>query len=117
MYSSMYEFSIMLAKIITRHRTIMHIDVSCTSLRKEEVLFIGMALKQSKACVSIHLSANNLSYYERMFLRTLVDARVSYYFRNMAQEVGSIRSQKEKNQIQELKNHSFEHPDIEDFVK
>lgn len=45
MYSSLYEFSIMLAKIITRHPSIMHVDVSCTSLKKEEVLFIGMSLK------------------------------------------------------------------------
>jgi hypothetical protein len=70
----------------------MHIDLSCTGLRKEEVLFLGMAISSSKSCLGIHLSANNLDYYERIFLRTLADAQVHSHFRNMAQEVGSIRS-------------------------
>ena len=70
----------------------MHLDISCTGLQKEEVIFIGMALKQTKALVSLHFSANSLDYYDRIFLRTLIDARVAFHFRNMAQEQGSIRS-------------------------
>ena len=62
----------------------MHLDVSGTGMKKEEILFIGMAIKHATALVSIHLSANNLDYYERIFLRTLVGARTVYHFRNMA---------------------------------
>ena len=44
MFSSWNEYSVLMAKIITRHQSIMHIDISCTGLKKEEVLFVGMAL-------------------------------------------------------------------------
>jgi hypothetical protein len=97
MTSSIHEFSIVMAKVLSRHREIMHLDLSGCGLKKEEVLFLGMAVKNSKACISLHMSANNLDYYERIFLRTLVQAEVTYHFRNQAQEVGSIRSQKERS--------------------
>jgi hypothetical protein len=63
------------------------------------VLFIGMAVSASSSCLAIHMSANGLDYYERIFLRTLANAKVAYHFRNLAQQQGSIRSQKERNQI------------------
>lgn len=116
MSSSVYEFSIKIAKILTRHQEIMHINLSATGLKKEEVLFIGMAISISSSCISIHLSANNIDYYERIFLRTLVNAKVAYHFRNMAQEVGSIRSQRERAQILELKNHDFDNNELKEFV-
>lgn len=94
----------------------MHLDISATGMKKEEVLFVGMAIKHSSACVSVHLSANNLDYYERIFLRTLIGARTVYHFRNMAVQLGSIRSQKERNQIMELKNHDFSNQNLRDFV-
>ena len=75
----------------------MHLDLSATGMPKEEVIFVGMSIKHASACVSIHLSSNNLDYYERIFLRTLIGARTSYHFRNMAAELGAIRSQKERN--------------------
>mmetsp|Transcript_25236 Transcript_25236/g.39059 ORF Transcript_25236/g.39059 Transcript_25236/m.39059 type:complete len:87 (-) Transcript_25236:3207-3467(-) len=86
MSSKIYEFSVKLAKILTRHQHLMHLDISGTGLRKEEVLFISMAVSSSKSCIALHLSANNLDYYERIFLRTLVNAKVAYHFRNLAQE-------------------------------
>jgi hypothetical protein len=92
MSSSVHEFSIVMAKVLSRHREIMHLDISGCGLKKEEVLFLGMALSKSKSCISLHLSANNLDYYERIFMRTLVQAEVSYHFRNAAEQVGSIRS-------------------------
>jgi len=98
MNSSVYEFAIKIAKVLTRHQHLMHLDLSGTGLKKEEVLFIGMAVSTAKSCISIHLSGNNLDYYERIFLRTLVDAKVAFHFRNMAQLDGSnLRSQKERN--------------------
>ena len=70
----------------------MHLDVSGTGLKTEELLFIGMAMGTSKSAIAVHMTANNLDYYQRIYLRTLVDAKLSYHFRNMAQEIGSIRS-------------------------
>ena len=99
------------------HDEMQHYDLSATGLKKEEVLFVGMALQKAKSCIGMHLSANNLDYYERIFLRTLINAKVGYHFRNMAQEVGSIRSQKERSQILELKNHDFDNKALKDFVK
>ena len=93
MNSSIYEFAIKMAKILTRHQELMHLDLSGTGLKKEEILFIGMAVSTAKSCISLHLSGNNLDYYERIFLRTLVNAKVSYHFRNMAQMDGhNLRS-------------------------
>ena len=97
MSSSVHEFSIVMAKVLSRHKEIMHLDLSGCGLKKEEVMFLGMALSKSYSCISLHMSANNLDYYERIFLRTLVKAEVSYHFRNQAQETGSIRSQKERS--------------------
>ena len=93
-----------------------HYDLTATGLKKEEVLFMGMALQKSRSCIGMHLSANNLDYYERIFVRTLINAKVQHHFRNMAQEQGSIRSQKERNQILELKNHDFDNQALKDFV-
>ena len=94
----------------------MHLDLSATGMRKEEVIFVGMSIKHASAVVSIHLSSNNLDYYERIFLRTLIGARTSYHFRNMAAELGAIRSQKERNQIMELKTHDFDNENLRNFV-
>ena len=70
--------------ILKRHRTLMHVDISQTGLQKQEVLFIGMAVSGSSACAGVHMSANGLDYYERVFLRTLCNASVSSNFRNLA---------------------------------
>ena len=70
----------------------MHLDLSTTGLKTEELFFIGMAMSTSKSAIACHLSANNLDYYQRIYLRTLIDAKVAYHFRNMAQEIGSVRS-------------------------
>ena len=47
---------------------------------------MGMALQKSKSCIGMHVSGNNLDYYERVFLRTLINAKVGYHFRNMAED-------------------------------
>ena len=44
MSSSIYEFSITIAKTLMSHDQMAHYDLSSTGLKKEEVLFIGMAL-------------------------------------------------------------------------
>lgn len=92
MNSTIYEFSIIIAKTLMSHDEMQHYDLTATGLKKEEVLFMGMALQKSRSCIGMHLSANNLDYYERIFLRTLINAKVAYHFRNTAAEPGSIRS-------------------------
>ena len=78
------------------HDEMQHYNLSATGLKKEEVLFMGMALQKSKSCIGMHLSSNNIDYYERIFLRTLIQAKVHYHFRNMADEMASVRGQKER---------------------
>jgi len=94
--SAAYEFSIKLASIITRHPSLMHLDLSKTNLKREEVLFIGLSLSTSKTLLSVHLTANDLPYYERIFLRSVIAARVGFEFRANKKEV---KSNKERNQI------------------
>jgi hypothetical protein len=95
----------------------MHIDLCGSGLKKEEVLFIGMAISNSKACIGIHMTGNNLDYYERIFLRTLVNAKVAYHFRNKAEQLSSAKNQKERNQILELGTHDFDSSELVEFVR
>lgn len=115
--SSIYEFSIKIAKILTRHQSLMHLDLCGTGLKKEEVLFIGMALSTAKSCIALHLTGNNLDYYERIFMRTLVNAKVSYHFRNKADQLNNARTQRERNQILELGSHDFDSNELYEFMK
>ena len=94
--STTYEFSIKMGAIITRHPNLMHVDLTSCGLRREEVLFLGLALTMSKTMLSMHISGNSLPYYDRMFLRSLMAARVSYKFKNEAQEP-DIRNNKDFN--------------------
>lgn len=101
--SEMYEFSIKMAKIISRHLELLHVDLTHTGLEKEEVIFIGMTLPCSTSMLGLHLSLNDLGYYDRIFLRTLINAKLVYRFKNMAQDrLNGIRSQSEKNIVDEL---------------
>jgi hypothetical protein len=99
--SSAYEFSIKLASIITRHPSLMHLDLSKTNLKREEVLFIGLSLSTSKTLLSVHLTANELPYYERIFLRSTIAARVGFEFRNFATKK-EVKSNKERNQVLQM---------------
>ena len=78
------------------HDEMQHYDLSGTGLKKEEVLFMGMALQKSKSCIGMHVSGNNLDYYERVFLRTLINAKVGTHFRNLAEDQNKIKSFKER---------------------
>jgi len=41
----------------------MHLDITGTGLKTEEILFIGMAMSTSKSVIAVHMTANNLDYY------------------------------------------------------
>ena len=47
-------------------------------------MFIGLAINQSKTLLSIHLTAQKLPYYERIFLRSILAARVGFKKNNDA---------------------------------
>ena len=79
--SSTFEFSIKIAAIITRHPSLMHLDITNTNLCREEIIFIGLSLPISKTLLSCHLTAQKLPYYERIFLRAAIAARVGYQYR------------------------------------
>ena len=75
--SSIYEFAIKVSKTICRHEQLMHLNLTETYLSREELFFIGMAMKHSKALVGLHLSLNELSNYDRVFLRILMNAKAA----------------------------------------
>jgi hypothetical protein len=79
----------------------MHLDLSKTNLKREEVLFIGLSLSTSKTLLSVHLTANELPYYERIFLRSTIAARVGFEFRNFATKK-EVKSNKERNQVLQM---------------
>ena len=45
--SETFEFAIKIASIVTRHPALMHLQIAHTNLKREEVLFIGLALSMS----------------------------------------------------------------------
>ena len=75
------EFSIKVASIITRHPSLMHMNITSTNLKREEILFVGISASTSKVIQSLHLTGSTLPYYERIFLRSIMAARTSYQYR------------------------------------
>ena len=117
MCSSSYEFSIKLGAIITRHPNLMHIDISNVGLKREEVLFMGLALYMSKTMVALHMSGNTLPYYDRIFLRTLASAKVSWKFKNDASVANKIKNNKEFTQIMHLGSGKNYNPKLEQYIR
>ena len=103
--SECYEFAIKIASMVTRHPTLMHMNVSHTNLKREEVLFISIALSTSKTILSLHITAQDLPYYERIFLRAVIAARCGFHFRNLTVRK-DVRGNKEKSQLLGLADHS-----------
>ena len=61
-------------------------------------MFIALALSTSKTLIAIHMTAGGLPYYERIFLRAVVAARVGFQFRHLTNKK-DVRSNRERNQI------------------
>ena len=62
-----------------------------------------MALNWSDTILSLHLTGNKLPYYDRIFLRTILSARVSYKNKNTAAHK-KIKNNKEYNHVMHLTN-------------
>ena len=69
----MYEFSIRLAKVFTKHEHLNHVNLEETELTKEELLFLGTSMKHAKVLQALHLTLTGLNYYDRIFLRILMN--------------------------------------------
>jgi hypothetical protein len=81
--------------MMTRHASIMHLNFTGCQLNRDEVLFLGLALSMSKTLLSLHLSGNSLPYYDRIFLRTLVAAKVGFKFSMEGMYENKIKNNKE----------------------
>ena len=55
--SATYEFAIKLASVITRHPTMMHLNIAHSNLKREEVMFIALALSMAKTLIAVHITA------------------------------------------------------------
>ena len=78
MSSENFEFSIKAASMVTRHAALMHFNITQTNLKREEIMFICLALSLAGALQSLHITAASLPYYERIFLRSVIAARVGF---------------------------------------
>jgi hypothetical protein len=74
--SSIYEFGIKLGSIMTRHPALLHADFSSCGLTRQETMFVIIAMSTSKSFLCLHISNNGLPYYERIFMKSLIAARV-----------------------------------------
>lgn len=94
--SSIYEFSIKFASILTRHPTLLHADLTQCGFKREETMFVILAMSTSKNFLALHLTANDLPYYERIFVRSIIAARVQFAFKNESLKP-EIKYNKERN--------------------
>ena len=78
-------------------------------------MFIGMSLSVSKTMLSLHLSGGGFSYYERVFLRAMVAARVAFSFRNLAGRK-DIKSNKERNQLLQMASGECQENQMQAYV-
>ena len=56
--STLYEFGIKLASLLSRHPTLLHANFSSTGLTKEETMLVIAAMSTSKSFLALHLSNN-----------------------------------------------------------
>lgn len=99
--SGIYEFSIKIASMLTRHPTLLHCDLTQCGFKRQECMFIIIAMSLSKSFLALHLTGNDLSYYERVFMRSLISARVQFQFKSEEQRQ-EIKLNKERAQIMHL---------------
>ena len=62
--------------MIQIHSSLVHLDLTSISIRREEAMYIGQCLKDSSNIVSCHLTGNSIDYYSRLFLRAQLNATV-----------------------------------------
>ena len=99
--SETFEFSVKVASMLTRHPSLMHLDITNCNMKKEELIFIGLAVPTSRTLTSIHMTAQKLPYYDRIFLRAILAARVDFQFKNNSMRRG-VRDNKERNQVLQM---------------
>lgn len=80
--SSVFEFGIKIGALLTRHPTLLHADLSQCNFTRQETMFIVICMSSSKSFLSLHISKNELPYYERIFLRTVIAAKVNFSSKN-----------------------------------
>jgi Ran GTPase-activating protein (RanGAP) involved in mRNA processing and transport len=93
--ASSYEFSIKLAKVLTTHMQLVHLNLSETKLQREEVFFLGMMAKHFKVLVGLHLPISELSRYDRVFLRILMNSSVPPLVRRLDHNAQVVASTEE----------------------
>ena len=113
--SETFEFSIKVASMISRHPALAHLNIAHTNLKREEMVFIGLSLSTSRVLVSLHLSGATLPYYERVFLRSVIAARVGFKFKSMAHKK-DVRGIQERNQLLSMAAGEAQEQDLLEYV-
>ena len=101
--------------MITRHPSLMHLNIVNTNLKREEILFIGLSLSTSKTMLSLHMTASTLPYYERIFLRSVIAARVSYQYRHLVGKK-NIKSNREKNILLQFASGEVQEQQMQHYI-
>lgn len=94
--STLYEFGIKLAALLSRHPTLLHANFSSIGLTKEETMLVIAAMSTSKSFLALHLSNNSLPYYDRVFMRSYIASRVQYNSKFRRDNEGGIKLNKDR---------------------
>ena len=79
-------------------------------------MFIILAMSTSKNFLALHLTANDLPYYERIFVRSIIAARVQFAFKNDSTRP-EIKYNKERNQVMEMATGNHFEPEIRHYLE
>ena len=77
-------------------------------------MFLGISVSTSRCMTSLHMSGI-LPYYERIFLRSIIAARVNFTYRHLSGKK-MIKSNREKNLVFGMASKLGQDNDLQQYV-
>ena len=69
-----------MGRLVQGHPNLLHVDLSNTQLRREELIYLVLCVRDSKNVQGFHLTGNTCSPYDRMLMRALMPCKVRWPF-------------------------------------
>ena len=79
-------------------------------------MFIVVAMSMSKSFLSLHISNNDLPYYERIFLRSIIAARVHNNTKYDNAKL-AVRMNKDRASVLTLASREFLEKELKRYIK
>ena len=67
-----------LGRLVQGHPQLLHVDLSHNQMKREELIFLIMCVRDSKNIQGFHLTGNRVNHYDRLLMRSLLPCKVKY---------------------------------------